>query len=96
MIGHALTALLLPGADPVHKISIIPRGVAALGYTMQVPTEDRFLATRTQLENKIAVLLSGLVAEEIIYGEISKEIVDLVRNQVRVFDHRRGELYEVN
>jgi len=78
-IGHALTALLLPGADPVHKISIIPRGVAALGYTMQVPTEDRFLATRTQLENKIAVLLSGLVAEEIIYGEISTGAHDDLR-----------------
>jgi cell division protease FtsH len=56
-VGHALVALSLPGTDPVQKISIIPRGVAALGYTLQLPTEDRFLMTKSELENKIAVLL---------------------------------------
>ena len=70
-IGHALTALALPGADVVQKISIIPRGVAALGYTLQLPTEDRFLMTVSELENRIAVLLGGRVAEQLIYGEVS-------------------------
>jgi cell division protease FtsH len=70
-IGHAIVALSIPGADAVQKISIIPRGIAALGYTLQVPTEDRFLMTRSELENKIAVLLGGRVAEEIIFGEVS-------------------------
>jgi cell division protease FtsH len=55
-IGHALVALNVSGADPVQKISIIPRGVAALGYTLQLPTEDRFLMTKSELENRIAVL----------------------------------------
>ncbi|MGA1875713.1 MAG: cell division protein FtsH, partial [bacterium] len=63
--------LSLPGTDPVHKISIIPRGIAALGYTMQVPTEDRFLMNKTELLNKIAALLGGRAAEEIIFGDIS-------------------------
>lgn len=70
-VGHALVALAIPGSDPVSKISIIPRGVAALGYTLQMPTEDRFLMTRSELENKIAVLLGGRVAEELVYGEVS-------------------------
>ena len=70
-VGHALVALSLPGADPIQKISIIPRGVAALGYTLQFPTEDRFLMTKTELENKIAVLLGGRVAEELIFQEVS-------------------------
>ncbi len=70
-MGHALVALSLPGTDPVQKISIIPRGIAALGYTMQVPTEDRFLMTRTELQNKIATLLGGRAAEEIVFGDIS-------------------------
>jgi len=70
-VGHAMVALSIPGSDPVRKISIIPRGVAALGYTLQLPTEDRFLMTESELENKIAVLLGGRVAEEIIYHEIS-------------------------
>jgi cell division protease FtsH len=70
-LGHALVALGLPGTDPVHKISIIPRGVAALGYTLQRPTEDRFLMTREELENKMAVLLGGRGAEEVIYGHLS-------------------------
>jgi len=78
-VGHALIALLLPGTDPVHKISIVPRGIAALGYTLQLPTEDRFLMTKTELENKIAVLHGGRVAEELIYGEVSTGAHDDLR-----------------
>jgi cell division protease FtsH len=70
-IGHALVASSLPHADPVHKVTIIPRGVAALGATYQLPLEDRYLLTRSELEDRIAVLLGGRVAEEIIYGEVS-------------------------
>lgn len=70
-VGHALVALSFPGADPIQKISIIPRGIAALGYTLQLPTEDRFLMTKTELENKIAVLLGGRIAEELTFGEAS-------------------------
>jgi len=69
--GHALVAELVPGADPVSKISIIPRGVAALGYTSQLPTEDRYLMTRAELLARICVLLGGRVAEEIVFGDIS-------------------------
>ena len=69
--GHALVAELVPGADPVSKISIIPRGVAALGYTTQLPTEDRYLMTRSELLARIDVLLAGRVAEEIVFGDIS-------------------------
>jgi cell division protease FtsH len=70
-MGHAMVAMALPGTDPVHKISIIPRGIGALGYTMQRPTEDRFLMTRNELENKMAVLLGGRAAEEVIFGHLS-------------------------
>ena len=70
-IGHALTAELLPHGDPVRKVSIIPRGIAALGYTQQLPTEDRYLMTRTELENRLCVLLGGRVAEEIIFEDVS-------------------------
>jgi cell division protease FtsH len=70
-LGHALTALSLPGADPVHKISIIPRGIGALGYTIALPTEDRFLMTVDELENKMCVLLGGRAAEQLVFGEIS-------------------------
>jgi cell division protease FtsH len=69
--GHALVAELIPGADPVAKISIIPRGVAALGYTQQLPTEDRYLMTRSELLGKIYVLLGGRVAEEMVFGDVS-------------------------
>jgi cell division protease FtsH len=69
--GHALVALSLPGSDQVQKISIIPRGIAALGYTLQLPTEDRFLMTKSELENKVAVLLGGRIAEELFFGEAS-------------------------
>ncbi len=70
-LGHALVAMALPGTDPVQKISIIPRGVAALGYTLQRPTEDRFLMTREELENKMAVLLGGRAAEEVMFDHRS-------------------------
>ncbi len=69
--GHALVAQCVEHADPVHKISIIPRGIGALGYTQQLPTEDRYLLTRAELIDRIAVLLGGRVAEEIVFGEIS-------------------------
>lgn len=69
--GHALVAELVPGADPVSKISIIPRGVAALGYTSQLPTEDRYLLTHSELLARICVLLGGRVAEEIVFGDVS-------------------------
>jgi cell division protease FtsH len=70
-MGHALVASSVSGADPVHKVTIIPRGVAALGMTYQLPIEDRFLMTRSELEDRIAVLLGGRVAEELVYGEVS-------------------------
>lgn len=69
--GHALMAEFLETTDPVHKISIIPRGIAALGYTLQLPTEDRYLMTRQELLDRLCVLLGGRVAEEIIFEEIS-------------------------
>lgn len=70
-LGHAMVALALPGTDEVHKISIIPRGVGALGYTIQRPTEDRFLMRKTELENKMAVLMGGRAAEQVVFNEIS-------------------------
>ena len=71
-MGHALVAATLPGVDPVHKVSIIPRGVGALGYTIQRPTEDRFLLARGDLENRVAVLMGGRAAEALIFdGEVS-------------------------
>jgi cell division protease FtsH len=69
--GHAIVASVLPGLDPVHKISIVQRGFGALGYTMQLPLEDRYLMTRTDLLGQLAVLLGGRTAEEIAFGEIS-------------------------
>src|SRR2546428_2587076 len=69
--GHALVAASSPHADPVHRISIIPRGIAALGYTLQLPTEDRYLVTRAELLDKLAVLFGGRAAEELIFQEIS-------------------------
>jgi len=69
--GHAIVAESVEHADPVHKISVIPRGVAALGYTQQQPTEDRYLMTRSELLDRLAVLLGGRVAEELVFGEIS-------------------------
>jgi cell division protease FtsH len=70
-MGHALVAMALPDADPVHKVSIIPRGVGALGYTIQRPTEERYLMTRDELENRMAVLLGGRAAEDLAFGRFS-------------------------
>ena len=75
-MGHALVAMALPGSDAVHKISIIPRGIGALGYTIQRPTEDRFLMTREELENKMAVLLGGRAAEHLVFGHLSTGAAD--------------------
>jgi cell division protease FtsH len=91
-VGHALVALLLPGTDPVRKISIIPRGVAALGYTLQVPTEDRFLMSKSELLNKIAVALGGRAAEEIQFHDVStgahndlSRATDIARSMVKEY-----------
>jgi len=75
-MGHALVAMSLPGVDPVHKISIIPRGIGALGYTIQRPTEDRYLMTRGELENKMAVLLGGRASEQLIFKHLSTGAAD--------------------
>lgn len=88
-MGHALVAMSLPGVDTVHKISIIPRGIGALGYTIQRPTEDRFLMTREELENKMAVLLGGRASEHIVFGHLSTgaaddlaKVTDIARSMV--------------
>jgi cell division protease FtsH len=75
-MGHALLALSQPGSDPVHKISIIPRGVGALGYTLQRPTEDRYLNTRSELLQRMTVLLGGRAAEQLLMGDISSGAAD--------------------
>jgi cell division protease FtsH len=100
-LGHAIVAMSLPGTDPVHKITVIPRGIAALGYTMQVPTEDRFLMCKTELENKIATLLGGRAAEDIIIGDIStgahndlSRATDIARSMVREYGMSKvGQVY---
>jgi cell division protease FtsH len=91
-MGHAFVAAALPGCDPVHKISIIPRGIGALGYTIQRPTEDRYLMTREELENKMAVLLGGRAAEHLVYGHLSTgaandlaKTTDIARSMVTRF-----------
>jgi cell division protease FtsH len=91
-MGHALVALSLPGTDPVQKISIIPRGISALGYTLQVPTEDRFLMKKSELLNKIATLLGGRAAEAITFGDISTgahndlaRATDIARSMIREY-----------
>jgi cell division protease FtsH len=90
--GHALMAESLETADPVHKISIIPRGISALGYTMQLPTEDRYLMTRSELIDRMCVLLGGRVAEQIIFDEIStgaqndlSRATDIARSMVKQY-----------
>jgi len=101
-LGHALVALSLPGTDPVQKISIIPRGIAALGYTMQVPIDDRFLMQKTELLNKIATLLGGRASEEIVFGDISTgahndlaKASDIARRMVMEYgmSSKVGEVY---
>ena len=101
-MGHAIVALSLPGTDPVQKISIIPRGIAALGYTMQTPTEDRFLMSKTELLNKIATLLGGRAAEEIVFNEISTgahndlaRATDIARSMVKEYgmSEKIGQVY---
>jgi cell division protease FtsH len=90
--GHAIVATVVPGLDPVHKISIIGRGFGALGYTMQLPLEDRYLMTRKDLQSELAVLLGGRSAEEIAFGEIStgaqndlQRATDIARSMVTEF-----------
>jgi len=101
-MGHALVALSLPGTDPVQKISIVPRGIAALGYTMQVPTEDRFLMKKTELLNKIASLLGGRAAEEIVFGDVStgahndlSRATDIAKSMIKEYgmSSRLGQVY---
>jgi len=88
-MGHALVAMSLPGTDPVQKVSIIPRGIAGLGYTIQRPTEDRFLMSQSELRNRVAVLLGGRAAETLAFGEVSTgaaddltKATDIARNMV--------------
>jgi len=83
-MGHALVAAALPGSDPVHKVSVIPRGIGALGYTIQRPTEDRFLMTREELERKMAVLLGGRAAEHLIFGHFSTGAADDLERASRI------------
>jgi cell division protease FtsH len=99
--GHALVACSLPNTDPVHKVSIIPRGVAALGYTLQRPEGDRFLLTKAELESRIQVLLGGTVAEEIVFTDIStgaqndlSRATDIARSMV--MDYGMSRLGRVN
>ncbi len=75
-MGHAIAVMALPGTDVVHKVSIIPRGVGALGYTIQRPIEDRYLMTRAELENKMTVLLAGRAAEKLVFGRVSTGAAD--------------------
>jgi cell division protease FtsH len=91
-MGHALVAFFLPASDPVRKITIIPRGIAALGYTMQVPTEERFLMKKTELLNRIATLLGGRAAEVIMFEDIStgahndlSKATDIAKSMVREY-----------
>lgn len=96
-MGHALVAASLPGIDPVHKVSIIPRGVGALGYTIQRPTEDRFLQTTGDLKNRMTVLMGGRAAERLVFDEISTgaaddlaKITDIARQMVTHFGMGEG------
>jgi cell division protease FtsH len=100
-MGHAMVAMALPGTDPVQKVSIIPRGMGALGYTIQRPLEDRFLMEQSELLNRMAVLLGGRAAESVIFGEISTgaaddlaKATDIARSMVMRFgmDPRLGQV----
>ncbi|MEE3369198.1 MAG: ATP-dependent zinc metalloprotease FtsH [Planctomycetota bacterium] len=99
--GHALVAFSLPNTDPVHKVSIIPRGVAALGYTLQRPEDDRFLVTKLELESQIQILLAGTITEEIVYRDISsgaqndlERATDIARRMV--MEYGMSDLGRVN
>jgi cell division protease FtsH len=101
-MGHAIVAMALKGADPVQKVSIIPRGIGALGYTIQRPTEDRFLMGRQELKDRMAVLLAGRAAERLIFGEISTgaaddlaKATDIARSMVMRFGMGGEDLGEV-
>jgi cell division protease FtsH len=101
-MGHAIVAMALRGADPVQKVSIIPRGVGALGYTIQRPTEDRFLMGRGELKDRMAVLLAGRAAERLVFGEISTgaaddlaKATDIARSMVMRFGMGGEDLGEV-
>ena len=90
--GHAIVGHFTPGADPVQKVSIIPRGIGALGYTLQTPLEDRFLMSRSELLGKIKGLLGGRASEELVFGEVStgaandlEKVADIVRNMLTVY-----------
>ncbi len=96
-MGHALTALALPGTDAVHKVSIIPHGIGALGYTLQRPTEDRYLMSRSDLMKKAAVLLGGRAAEKLVFDEISTgaaddiaKVTDIARDMVMRYGMDEG------
>jgi len=100
--GHALVAASLPHTDPVHKISIIPRGMGALGYMLQLPEDDRELLTQSELQSRLAVLLGGIAAEQIVYNETStgaqndlQRCSDLARRMVTEFgmSPRMGRMY---
>ena len=101
-MGHAIVAMSLPGADRVQKISIIPRGIAALGYTMQVPTDDRFLMSRAELLDKIATLLAGRAAEELVFSDVSTgahndlaRATDIAKSMVKEYgmSEKLGQVY---
>jgi cell division protease FtsH len=90
--GHAIVAEVLGTTDPVHRVSIIPRGIGSLGYTMQLPTEDRYLMTKSELEDRMAVLMGGRVAEDLVFQEISTgaqndlfRATDIARSMVREY-----------
>jgi cell division protease FtsH len=94
--GHAIVGHLTPGADPIQKVSIIPRGIGALGYTLQTPLEDRFLMSRSELLGKIKGLLAGRAAEELVFGEVStgasndlEKVADIVKNMLTVYGMSR-------
>jgi len=103
-MGHALVAMILPGTETLHKVSIIPRGIGALGYTIQRPTDDRFLMTKGELEDKIAVLLGGRAAEKLVFDRFSTgaaddlaKATDIARSMVARFgmdDELGGVSYE--
>jgi cell division protease FtsH len=103
--GHALVGLSVPGADRVQKITIVPRGVAALGYTMNVPTEERFLMTKSELLAKIAMALGGRAAEDVVFGDVStgahndlSKATNIARSMVKEYgmDEEIGHTYLEN